>query len=103
MTITEVLAAHPFDAFTGTCRGCGARFAGREHEKWAAHVAEAISAAGLAVIELPDPADLHRMGFRVKPHLIVDEVADTSYLPEDARRHAAELLAAANAAEQVHP
>lgn len=102
-TLQEVLAAHQWSFIKHGCR-CDEP---ATYGEWAAHVTEAVRAAGLAVVELPKPEadDDGQLWFgdlRVDttgPGLPTIQRMFSEVSPALARAIGADYLAAANAAE----
>lgn len=116
MSAAEVLAQHYFHPAMLRCKCMENRSAfepAMSAEEHASHQLDALKAAGYAVVELPEPQvtsgwksfPCYGNGVHVPPSgpgsdRVVDESQKHARItPELARKHAAALLAAANAAE----
>ena len=118
----QIIARHQLDDGFGSCTGCEWDYSdiqddGRDlslSELHAAHVVDALTTAGHAIVELPepvlsDPAELEpdddpRMWVGTHERFwvsgqLVDAEFGMRYTPEQARKEAAALLAAARVAE----
>jgi hypothetical protein len=113
VSAAEVLAEHEIGREGFCCNGCDwslpAHVAVNDGTEHAAHVLDALEAAGYAVVGLPDPVEGQwhdplfdwsvwpRRAYEGDTALSLECTLAAS--PDDARRFAAALLAAADAAE----
>lgn len=107
-TVAEVLALHQFEFENKWYCTCGAELAEGNDASMAAHQADAVTTAGLAVIELPSvahkgPSDTEAKFFRQVAERMDKVNATVSYLSGSNVRRAVQTLLyrAADAAEAV--